>query len=63
MLRSGKDLGFPSYHRSEAKSKLGVNATTAGGIGLQKGGFWDLFHLRVTNQDKLQLNNQLDRWD
>ncbi|PSB56436.1 hypothetical protein [Chamaesiphon polymorphus] len=41
----------------------GKDEATACGIGLQKGGTWDLILLRVTTADNLQVNYQLDRWD
>ncbi|AFY96090.1 hypothetical protein [Chamaesiphon minutus] len=41
----------------------GKDEATACGIGLQKGGTWDLILLRVTTSDNLQVNYQLDRWD
>lgn len=41
----------------------GKDEATACGIGLQKGGSWDLILLRVTTVDNLRVNYQLDRWD
>jgi hypothetical protein len=57
--------GIRSTMEAYAKNAVleGKDEATACGIGLQKGGSWDLLLLCVTTQDNLQVKYQLDRWD
>ena len=57
--------GIRSTMEAYAKNAVleGKDDATACGIGLQKGGSWDLILLRITTGDNLQVKYQLDRWD